>query len=329
MPNFMQFVLTHTAAKSLVETKAYDRIYSRRIRKQAKKLLPTQVNFETTNFCNANCIMCPHSKMRRKKNVMPLSDFKKYCNQIMPYLNIKRVMLTGLGEPLLDPTIYEKIAYIKKKWPHIYVYFFTNGALLDVERGKKLIKSGIDEISISFNGGEKKDYEKVMGLEFEPTLKNIMAFLRYRKKNKIKKPLVKISCVLIKDNEGSEQEYINLFKNYADSVVVKPAINWAGTKKDFKRSKKYKEKAQKNKGWACRGIWSTVDVQVDGKIVICCNDYEQKMPVGDLNKQTIKEVLNSPQLNKIKELHLNKQFDKIELCKNCDTVKREFSSWWQ
>ncbi len=310
--------------RRLVDTKLYSKLYEKRVKNKAGNLKYYYLNIETTNFCNAKCIMCPHSIMKRKKSTMTLKDFKKYIDRIFPYVKFKNVCLSGFGEPLLDPTITEKIKYLKTKYPKVNVEMYTNGFMLTEENTKKIIDSGLDELNISFNGGNKKAYEKVMHLDFKISSKRIIDFLKYKKKIKAKKPVVKISMVVLRENKDSAKDLIEKFKKLANSVVIKYPINWAG---DVEVNKLRKQKKTKSK-WACKGIWTTVDIQADGKIIPCCRDYEQKVVLGDLNKKNIKEILESKPYKRFKEMHLKKQFDKIPLCKNCDTLQYNSVDWW-
>ena len=40
-------------------------------------LIPELIYIETTNICNAKCIMCPHVKMKRPQGFMSQQMFKK------------------------------------------------------------------------------------------------------------------------------------------------------------------------------------------------------------------------------------------------------------
>ncbi len=317
-------VFYKTPFMRLVDTKFYSKIYAPIVKIKSKKLQYENLDIETTNFCNARCIMCPHSIMKRKKSTMTLNNFKKYVKRIFPYIKFKNVCLSGFGEPLLDPTITEKIKYLKTRYPKVNIEMYTNGFMLTKENSKKLINSGLDELNISFNGGNKKAYERVMHLDFKTSYKRVFDFLTYKKEIKAKKPRVKISMVVLKENKDSAKELISKFKKLADVVVIKYPTNWTG---DVEINKSKKQKKIKSK-WACKGLWNTIDIQADGKIIPCCRDYEQKVVLGDLNKKNIKEILESKPYKKFKEMHLKKQFDKIPLCKNCDTPHYNSIDWW-
>ena len=63
------------------------------------------------------------------------------------------------GEPLLNPKIYDYIKYAKEKG--ILETIINTNATNLTEKIEKLIKSGLDLIIYSFDGGSKETYEKM------------------------------------------------------------------------------------------------------------------------------------------------------------------------
>jgi len=57
-------------------------------------------------------------------------------------------------------------------------------------------------------------------------------------------------------------------------------------------------------------------VRVDGTLSLCCMDYNNICSVGKIEDSILK-VWNSEKMINIRKLHINKEFDKIPVCKNC------------
>ena len=74
------------------------------------------MRFEVSTVCNYKCIICPQHKLIRKKEIMRLSLFKFLFDKINAETS-QYTMITfpGMGEPTLDKTLYDKIAYAKLK----------------------------------------------------------------------------------------------------------------------------------------------------------------------------------------------------------------------
>ena len=87
-------------------------------------------------------------------------DFYKKLVDEAAILDVPSIKLNWRGEPLLNPKLEEFITYAKKKGI-LEVSINTNAVSLTEKRAKKLIKSGLDIIIFSFDGGSKQTYEKM------------------------------------------------------------------------------------------------------------------------------------------------------------------------
>ncbi len=167
-----------------------------------KQIFPYKVIFELSALCNMKCTMCPRNVMRRKEGLIDFDVFKKIFSEINPPF----VNLSGLGEPLLHPQVFEIIEYCKKN--RTYVKIFTNGTLLNNENITKLLSTHIDEISISLDGVDKKTYEAIrIGADFDEVISNIKNLINIiRRLNS--KTKVQFYLVLQKDNFRRFPDYI-------------------------------------------------------------------------------------------------------------------------
>jgi len=105
---------------------------------------PRVIQIEITNKCNLDCAMCPRKNFGLVYEDMKQDVFKRVAEKIPCF---SEVILTGWGEPLLYPAIYDAISLFKQK--KCFVKLTTNGAFLNPETSKKLINSGLDSISVS------------------------------------------------------------------------------------------------------------------------------------------------------------------------------------
>jgi MoaA/NifB/PqqE/SkfB family radical SAM enzyme len=105
---------------------------------------PSQAQIEITNRCNLTCKMCPRDYFTLPKKDMPLDMFKKIVSRLR---DVKLLTLTGWGEPMMHPQLFEMISYSKAQGHSVKLT--TNGTLLASDFRHKVITSGLDEISIS------------------------------------------------------------------------------------------------------------------------------------------------------------------------------------
>ena len=105
----------------------------------------SELRFEITTKCNYNCIICPREKLTRKIETMSLDLFQYLFDKINSEVSqYSTLTFPGMGEPLLDDTLDEKIIYAKEKG--FTVLLLTNGSLLSVERFKRMEDISLDSI---------------------------------------------------------------------------------------------------------------------------------------------------------------------------------------
>ena len=63
-------------------------------------------------------------------------------------------MLIGLGEPFMDPHIFERIEFCHRH--SISTLLSTNGTLLDERDAARLLDSPLEQITLSFDGANKE-----------------------------------------------------------------------------------------------------------------------------------------------------------------------------
>ncbi|MDP2926387.1 MAG: radical SAM protein, partial [Nanoarchaeota archaeon] len=164
---------------------------------------PNFVQIDLTNNCNNNCVGCwCHSfllgdlmlKGEEKKKFIPFDLIKKTIDNLAS-LGTYEVLLAGSGEPFMHPDIMKILEYIKKK--NIKINLITNFSLLDKKKVKKIVKLGIDFITISLWAGTLETYLKTHPNSTRKTFENIkknLIYLNSLKKNS--KPQVKIYNVI-------------------------------------------------------------------------------------------------------------------------------------
>lgn len=107
------------------------------------KRRPIFLNLEVTKRCNARCKHCDYWKGPHEPE---LNDYVPVIQKINPLI----LSFTG-GEPLIRKDIFDLIQNIKEKRGLVYLTLVTNGALLNLEKARKLKKAGIDQLSISLD----------------------------------------------------------------------------------------------------------------------------------------------------------------------------------
>ncbi|HUJ99397.1 MAG TPA: radical SAM protein [Stellaceae bacterium] len=149
----------------------FDHIEERR--GELAEIEPVCLYLETTNRCNLLCGTCP----RTFEDLEPPADmsWELFAAIVDQFPKIARVVLHGVGEPMMVRDLPRMIRYLKARGT--YVLFNTNGTLLTRRKGKELIESGLDELRVSLDAAEPHSFALVRGRDmFDRILKNVRAF---------------------------------------------------------------------------------------------------------------------------------------------------------
>lgn len=242
------------------------------------------IEVEVTNFCNACCEFCFHKNSKRKKGYLNVKKFKtflkkqKECsktnllNDLAGVQRFPKIVFGGAGEPLLHPEIFKLITEAKNEG--FYVSLITNGSLLTPDCAKKLVQSGLDEIDVSLHTVNEKKYFNITGLRLEKFLNELKVALKYLTSNKIMAYLWRIKALNEKnfDDSADEKLYINLCEECGipRGCVLGPSLPWSrdGTVDSLC------EEVHDDFFW-CNKIAFTFNISWDGKVILCCNDYNK------------------------------------------------------
>jgi MoaA/NifB/PqqE/SkfB family radical SAM enzyme len=118
------------------------------LRRARLRALPVEYVVETTAKCNLYCPMCPRESHPQPKADMEEAVFERLVREAGA--SAEHMMLIGLGEPLLDPRIFDRIEFCHRH--SISTLLSTNGVLLDEGNAARVLDSALSEITLSFDG---------------------------------------------------------------------------------------------------------------------------------------------------------------------------------
>ena len=145
---------------------------------------PLALAIESTNECNAKCVMCFRENHTREQMKIDFGLFEKIIQDAKKN-KITVFQLSFYGESLLDPFLFKKIKYISKHISVAWIQIVTNGSLLTEENSQKLLNLGISEIRVSIEGNNKDEYERIRrGLNYDLLVNNLAYLKSLRDTNK-------------------------------------------------------------------------------------------------------------------------------------------------
>jgi len=156
-----------------------------------KSKFPQIMEFELSNRCNLECIMCDgnlSSTIRKNRDKLPSlrevydESFVTELEPFIPYL--KMAEFTG-GDPFLIPIYYDIWKMIHKINPQCQILITTNASTMSPRIEKMLEQYSNLHFNISIDSLNPEHYEKIrVHASYERVLQNIITFINYCHKHK-------------------------------------------------------------------------------------------------------------------------------------------------
>jgi len=298
---------------------------------------PMRLWIEPTSFCNLKCPMCTSKDIPEDQvGYMDWDLYKKIIDEAKGFVHDINLFLGG--ESLFHKRLPDMIRYARENG--IGTRLSTNATVLTKDKAKAIIDAGLDFIIFSFDGYEKEVYEKIrVNASFEKTLSNIKGFLEEKKRRGSKKPYVVFQMIEFKDEntlpfKGRDSEGMGFSAENEKKAAFLKRIEGLPIDKfstiqphtfagNIKRDEAKGFRPLGGRYVPCTFLWYSMSVKWDGTVVPCCNDLPGSMPIGDIRKNSLMEIWNSPALTDMREKIASGQYKEIPLCKGCDVLWKE------
>jgi len=267
------------------------------------QLINRELRCETTNLCNAKCLMCPRDEMTRPRTVMEYDHFTYLVNQAHD-MGAELISPFGFGEPLIDKGIARKIEYCTKKG--LDTFLTSNGSLLDVDTARDLYNAGLTHIRFSAHG-IYGNYEKVhRGLKFMKFMRNVFNFISVRRESPCK-----IDVTVMPMNGESIEEILDFWEGRVDDIEIWKPHGWGGAKDYRDGERKLKTCGRPKVG--------PIQIQADGKVIPCCFLTNGEIILGDTYVDSIEDILRGEKYRELRRKHEAGDLTGLP-CETCDQL---------
>jgi MoaA/NifB/PqqE/SkfB family radical SAM enzyme len=139
---------------------------------------------------------------------------------------VERVVLHGVGEPLLNRDLPKIILWLKEKG--VYVLFNSNGTLINKRWREALVDSGLDEIRLSLDAATPESFARVRGKPlFDVIIRNIKGLTEYKGERRSLTPLVSLWLTGLRETVSELPNFIRLARSLGiERVYLQRLVYW-------------------------------------------------------------------------------------------------------
>lgn len=272
---------------------------------------------EITNICNLNCAFCPGT--RRQAGFLSPDGFAVLAGKLRPHTEYLYLHL--MGEPLLHPQL-EEILDIAERLD-FKVMITTNGTLLS-KRGDLLCASpAVRRVSISlhsFEGNEKEGLADYLAqcIQFARAASLAEKLCALRLWNLDGTDVQGANAQNGEILTALEKAFPKPWREGHRGTTLAPHIflEW-GERFDWPDL----SAPEGDSPSFCYGLRDQVGVLWDGTVVPCCLDHEGDIPLGNLYRQGMEEILTAPRAQSIYE-GFSQGVARETLCRRCGFARK-------
>ncbi len=274
--------------------------------------LPVEYIVETTAKCNLYCPMCPRETHKQPKEDMAAEIFDRLVQESGH--TAEHMMLIGLGEPLMDRKIFDRIEYCERH--RISTLLSTNGTLLDEDASARVLDSSLEHITLSFDGATRESFEYYRkGANFERVRDNFVRFARMKHQRKSKVQVV-VQMVRMERNASEVDEFMRFWS-------ALPGVDQVRIKED-ETNVLHSAAGHAREDWKhpCHYLWrGPMYVKHNGDVYPCCQSYMlDGAPLGNIATDSLDQIWNGDGMRTMRRLHVEGKAGEIDICSRCCTT---------
>lgn len=243
-----------------------------------------RIDIETVNRCNGTCSFCPVNAKEKQR----------------PYAKMSEELFKKIIDELHDLNYSKELALFDNNEP------FLDERIVEFQ---KYVRESLPNAFLDlWTNGSLLTLDKF--LEIIPYLDRIVID-NYNDELYLN-PNVKAISDYIEDKPELKDKVVIYMRKQNDVLTSRGGLSPNKKDGDYYIDVK------------CVLPFQQFNVRPDGKISLCCNDALGVYTLGDLNKQSIKEIWYSNEYMKIRKEMKENGRKNLKLCSNCDTIGGDF-----
>jgi MoaA/NifB/PqqE/SkfB family radical SAM enzyme len=283
--------------------------------------VPRGLHLEATNICNARCVFWAYPQMERPKQTMSMEMFRDIIDQYVASGGSHVSLTPIVGDPFVDPLLFERLDYLAELDAIESFYFFTNAILMNRDASQQLMRYGDRlRVCISMGGFDRETYHRVMGVDrFESVWPNLEAFLEEVESSGSEISLeIHVRCGP-EDLRGEVWGALEELERQSRLLIaqIDEYDSWAGKiSPEALAESGLRPSRMPHKRGPCELLYMKPVVLANGEVNACaCRDVEAELIVGDLGEQSLEEVFEGDALTELRNRQMRGDFP--DVCQRC------------
>jgi radical SAM protein with 4Fe4S-binding SPASM domain len=315
--------------------------------------VPKEIYIEPTNRCNEFCLTCPRTFFQREPEAD--LDYERFVRLLDQFPGVERVVLHGVGEPLLARELPPMVAEANRRGAS--VLFNTNALALHRRLAEQLVDAGLDELRVSMDAADRETYKAIRGVDgYAKAMRRTEDFCAYLRQRGASRPRVSMFFIAMRENlhqlpsviekagglgvssvvlqrlvyfeaglavagQSAMGESLEEVFGRCEEVAGRVGVELVGTGRRGPEGSLQPVAA--DRPWSgCSRPWRSTYVTANGNVLPCCiapfatEDYGGLI-LGNAFERPISEIWNGTEYEAFRRAHASD--DPPEPCRHCGT----------
>ncbi len=268
---------------------------------------PYYLSVGLTNVCNLSCFFCYRhsSSMAVNRASLPI-DLVRSLMAEAGEMGIDSLDIGGGGEVLTYPDLAHALELVANAG-FKDVFLPTNGLLLKGDILGRVVES-VTRINVSIDAASPETYRITRGGDYDSLLRNIDAFLDMRERRNLRKPILRVSFIVMRENRHEVDAFLEKWLNIADIVDFQDLVTYPD----------HDALQTENLPIAfshCADPFRTLKITSLKVISPCCSGYSKYFEIGTYPEITLRQAWNSDIIANLRRDLWNAEYPLV--CRNC------------
>jgi radical SAM protein with 4Fe4S-binding SPASM domain len=187
------------------------------------------------------------------------------------------------------------------------------------ERSALFIRHGVHLVNVTIDGATAATAEAIRkNLKFDRIEANVKHLLDARDAAGKKYPKVRVGMIAMPQTIPEIEPFLARWRGVADFVGIGGFSSRLGSVWDALPDPNNTTQRSALRASACVLPFRDLSIWADGKVVLCCEDWNETFVVGDLRTQTLEEIWHGQKLTEVRKKHIARLGHEITLCAQCN-----------